>query len=167
MKFGIWDYFRTQKRAEVFLDHMDEEAREFLEEYRFSILEVKPSGLFDFPAWIEPFHWSQYFIQPGFYQLYQAPAPIPTFHDFQDPLNIRRNEKIMEWKAEYCEGYYEPLTLGEWKNIDGATWEYLDSIHLSEEEEIQCDNGQYVYYHVGPTHLRIWGLVPERSSEVI
>lgn len=81
-------------------------------------------------------------------------------HDKRDKAArwANKNFKNLEFCFETSHGYWTPK-LGTWRNSDeneprkGGI--FVASIPLSEEIELQTNDGEFVYHHIGPTCLNI------------
>jgi hypothetical protein len=66
--------------------------------------------------------------------------------------------------VELVEGYYEPLKIGEVKEIDSKMYKYAKSIKLDEEIEHQAEDDSLVYEYRGFSFLRIWEPIKQERS---
>lgn len=67
--------------------------------------------------------------------------------------------------AKFVQGYYWPYASGDIVEIDGAKLRYLDSLPLSEEIELQANDGGLVYLYTGPRFIAYFELLEGELPE--
>jgi hypothetical protein len=68
-----------------------------------------------------------------------------------------------EYVVELIEGYHDSKRAGDISVLLGSRYEYIDSIALNAEVELQADCGGYCHYYIGFHFLRVWRKEPVRE----
>lgn len=138
MKFPAYRYFKTGKRLQALINSNDPEFDEWCEQYMATLYEIALEGYSSLPYWIEP-------------------AGLRDCNPECDS-----DDYLVEYRADY----YEPLSIGDTRTIEGVEYRYIDSVPLGAELELQSEDGKFAYAYQGESFLRVWERVLSDSQEI-